>query len=38
MNLMADIVNFKAEGGTENTTDRFGMMMAEVRKLDLAAN
>ncbi len=35
---MAEIVNFKTEGGIENTTDRFGKMMAEVRKLDLAAN
>ena len=35
---MAEIVNFKTEGGIENITDRFGKMMAEVRKLDLAAN
>ena len=35
---MSDIVNFKTEGGIENTVDRFGKMMAEVRKLDLAAN
>merc|ERR1712112_437595 len=36
--LMSEIVNFKTEGGIENTVDRFGKMMAEVRKLDLAAN
>ena len=38
LNVMTEIVNFKTEGGIENTTDRFGKMMAEVRKLDLAAN
>ena len=38
LNMMMEIVNFKTEGGIENTTDRFGKMMAEVRKLDLAAN
>ena len=38
LSLMADIVNFKTEGGIENTTDRFGKMMAEVKKLDLATN
>ena len=38
LSLMAEMVNFKTEGGIENTTDRFGKMMAEVRKLDLAAN
>lgn len=38
LNLMAEIVNFKTEGGIENTADRSGKMMAEVRKLDLAAN
>ena len=38
LNLMVEIVNFKTEGGIENTTDRFGKMMAEVKKLDLAAN
>ena len=38
LNLMAEIVNFKTDGGIESTTDRFGKMMAEVRKLDLAAN
>ena len=38
LSLMSDIVNFKTEGGIENTVDRFGKMMAEVRKLDLAAN
>ena len=37
LSLMAEMVNFKT-GGIENTTDRFGKMMAEVRKLDLAAN
>ena len=31
LNLMAEIVNFKTEGGIENTTDRFGKMMVEVR-------
>ena len=38
LNLMAEIVNLKTEGGIENITDRFGKMMTEVRKLDLAAN
>merc|ERR1712112_560279 len=38
LNLMEEIVNFKAEEGIENTADRFGKMMAEVKKLDLAAN
>ena len=35
---MAEMLNFKTEGGIENTSDRFGKMMVEVRKLDLAAN
>merc|ERR1711867_109801 len=35
---MAEMINFKTEGGVENTTDGFGKMMAELRKLDLAAN
>ena len=35
---MAEMVNFKTEGGIENTTDKFGKMMVEVKKLDLAAN
>ena len=38
MNLMAEIVNFKTDGGIESTTDRFRKIMAEERKLDLAAN
>ena len=38
LNLMAEMVNFKTEGGIENTTDKFGKMMVEVKKLDLAAN
>ena len=38
LSLMAEMVNLKTEGGIENTTDRFGKMMAEVKKLDLAAN
>ena len=38
LNLMEEIVNFKAEGGIENTADKFGKMMAEVKKMDLAAN
>ena len=38
LNLMAEMVNFKTEGGIENTTDRFGKMMVEVKKPDLAAN
>merc|ERR1712002_64803 len=38
LNLMEEIVNFKTEGGIENTADRFGKMMAEVKKMDLAAN
>ena len=37
LNVMTEIVKFKTEGGIENTTDRFGKMMAEVKKLDLAA-
>ena len=36
--LMAEIVNFKVDGGIENITDKFGRMMAEVKKIDLAAN
>ena len=28
LNLIADMVNFKTEEGIENTTDRFGKMMA----------
>ena len=36
--LMADIANFKTEGGIENTTDKFGKMMAEVKKIDLKDN
>ena len=35
---MADMANFKTEGGIESTTDKFSKMMAEVKKLDLAAN
>ena len=35
---MAEIVDFETDGGIESTTDRFGKMMAEARKLDLAAN
>ena len=38
LSLMADMANFKMEGGIESTTDKFGKMMAEVKKLDLAAN
>ena len=38
LNLIAEMGTFKTEGGIENTTDRFGKMMVEVRKLDLAAN
>ena len=38
LSLMAEMVNFKIEGGIENATDRFGKLMVEVRKLDLAAN
>ena len=38
LNLMAEMVNFKTEGGIENTTDKFGKMMAEVKKIDLATN
>merc|ERR1712082_500101 len=36
--LMTEIVNFKVDGGIENITDRFERMMAEVKKIDLAAN
>ena len=32
LSLMAEMVNFKTEGGIENTTDKFGKMMAEVKK------
>ena len=38
LSLMAEMVNFKTEGGLENTTYRFGKMRAEVKKLDLATN
>ena len=38
LSLMAEMVNFKTEGGIENTTDKFGKIMVEVKKLDLAAN
>ena len=38
LSLMAEIVNFKADGGIEKITDKFGRMMAEVKKIDLAAN
>ena len=35
---MAEMVNFKTEEGIENTTDKFGKMMSEVKKLYSAAN
>ena len=38
LSLMAEIVNFKTDGGIENVTDKFGKLMAEVKKIDLAAN
>ena len=38
LSLMADMANFKTEGEIEMTTDKFGKMMVEVKKLDLAAN
>ena len=38
LSLMAEIVNFKADGGIENLTDKFGRMMVEVKKIDLANN
>ena len=38
LNTMVEIGNFRTVGGIESTTDRFGKMMAELRKLDLAAN
>ena len=38
LSLMAVIVNFKKDGGIENVTDKFGKLMAEVKKIDLAAN
>ena len=38
LSLMAEMVNFKAEGGIKNITDKFGRMMAEVNEIDLAAN
>ena len=36
--LMAEIVNFKADGGIEKITDKFGRMMAEIKKINLATN
>ena len=36
--MMAEIVNFKADGGIEKITNKFGRMMAEVKKIDLTAN
>ena len=36
--LMANMVNFMADKGIKNITDKFGKMMAEVKKLDLASN
>ena len=36
--LIAEIVYFKADGEIENITDKFGRMMAEAKKIDLAAN
>ena len=36
--LMAEIGNFKADGGIESITDKFGRMMTESKKIDLAAN
>ena len=38
LNVMTEIFNLKTEGGIENTSDRFGKMMVEVKKLDLATN
>ena len=38
LSLMADMANFKMEGGIEMTTDKFGKMMAEIKKLKLATN
>merc|ERR1711873_204886 len=36
--LMAEIVDFKVDGGIDNVTDKFGRMMAGVKKIDLATN
>ena len=36
--IIAGIFNIQADGGIENITDKFGRMMAEVKKIDLAAN
>ena len=38
LSLIADMENFKMEGAIEMTTDKFGKMMAEIKKLDLANN
>ena len=38
VSLMADMADFKMKAGIEVTTDKFGKMMAEVKKLDLVNN
>ena len=38
VSLMADMADFKMEGGIEVTTDKLGKIIAEVNKLDLAKN
>ena len=38
LKLLAEILNFKTDGGIENITDKFGKMMAEVKKVNLTAN
>ena len=36
LSIMANIEGFKTEGGIEATADKFGKMMVEMKKLDLA--
>ena len=38
LTLMADMASFSTDGGIEATTDKFGKMIAEAKKLDLASN
>ena len=37
-NIMNEIVDFKTDGNIEETTDKFGKMVIEANKIDLAAN
>merc|ERR1712002_1307885 len=36
--LMTEIVNFKTDGGIERINDKFGRLIAESKKIDLASN